>query len=824
VVALALAAGQTLAVADLNEAITPASATIQGHLAAGGLHSCAVLTTGEVQCWGANDEGQLGNGTVTAGTTPVGAVGITTAKAVSAGNSHSCALLTDGTVRCWGLASNGQLGDGTTGNPATRLRTAPVNVTGITGALAVTAGGFHSCAILGDGTVRCWGDDGSGQLGDGNSGDLSLTPKPVSGITSANPARAIAAGDSSTCALLADATVKCWGSNAFGQLGDGTTTSRATPVTVAGLPSPSDHAALALTVGYGHACVLLDDGTGRCWGDNTFGQLGQETPDADTNGIMDPSPVPLEVRHDADPDPLIEDLQPLEGITAVSAGEFHTCALIDDGSARCWGQNDRGQLGVDPDPLTDGFEDSTSALEVGGGFGGASAVTAGGQHTCAIVGAAVQCWGYNFYGQLGTSVGQSTVPVQVTAVQGATTVSVGAGFACALVDAKKSGEPACWGDNTDGRLGADLSAPNARLRVPVSGISSASAIDTGNGHACLIPAGSTGPRCWGSNANGQLGDGTNLGSAKPVAVAAGFDATAISTGGAFDTSERGHTCAVRPNQKVGCWGYNAYGQLGDTTTTDGNTPMTVQADIDPLSTSETLQDLDGVSAVTAGGFHACALASGTVWCWGANDDGQLGDGTTTERHWAVHVQTDTDPNVDVPLSGVVTIAAGHSHTCALLGDGRVMCWGANGAGQLGDGTTTGRHLPTQVDDITIGNPGKGITASPARSIAAGEAHTCARLEDDSLLCWGDNGFGQLGIGSTANASSPEVVFGPAPSAIPASARPVIRSISAGKHHTCAVYIDSTVYCWGDNSAGQLGDGVGAVRVSPATVTALAGSV
>src|SRR5687768_15787500 len=188
--------------AEQNEGTTAPGAAAQGRIAGGGLHSCAVLTSGVVQCWGSNDQGQLGNGTVTTSTTPV-ATGITTATAIAAGNNHTCALLTGGTVTCWGLDGNGQLGDGTTGASGTQLRLSPVSVGGgLTGVTAIAAGGFHTCGLLSNGTVRCWGDDGAGQIGDGVPGDRSLLPVAVPGITTANPATAIAAGEFHTCALL----------------------------------------------------------------------------------------------------------------------------------------------------------------------------------------------------------------------------------------------------------------------------------------------------------------------------------------------------------------------------------------------------------------------------------------------------------------------------------------------------------------------------------------------------------------------------------------------------------------------------------------------
>ena len=269
-----------------------------------------------LSCWGNNGYGQLGNGTTTDSSTPVTVTGITdrhrhhrrrrphvraarrrdrsscwgeqqlraarqrhhhvisdagigeprhtVAVAIAAGDAHTCALLSGGTIKCWGNGGYGQLGVG--GIVQTSTPMGPV--TGITSASAITAGDEHTCAVLADGTMSCWGNNSNGRLGDGTTAG-ALSPVSVSGIGTTTPAATTAtAGSEHTCALLSDATVRCWGDNFFGELGNGTNQPSSTPASVTGI------AAVAITAGSWHTCALLTAGTIDCWGDSGHGQLG----------------------------------------------------------------------------------------------------------------------------------------------------------------------------------------------------------------------------------------------------------------------------------------------------------------------------------------------------------------------------------------------------------------------------------------------------------------------------------------------------------------------------------------------------------------------
>ncbi len=249
-------------VADMNEtAVGSDNLSAQASITAGRNHTCALLATGAVKCWGHNASGQLGDGTTTDRLTPTAATGLASGvTAITTGRNHTCALLATGAVACWGYNPDGRLGDGSTTD-----RHTPTAVTGLpSDVTAITGGTRHTCALLGTGAVACWGDNNVGQLGDGSTTDRH-TPTAVTGLPS--DVTAITAGTEHTCALLGTGAVTCWGNNASGQLGDNTTTDRHTPTAVTGLAS----GVTAISAGHHHTCALLATGALTCWGWNGYG-------------------------------------------------------------------------------------------------------------------------------------------------------------------------------------------------------------------------------------------------------------------------------------------------------------------------------------------------------------------------------------------------------------------------------------------------------------------------------------------------------------------------------------------------------------------------
>ena len=355
-------------------------------------------------------------------------------------------------------------------------------------------------------------------------------------------------------------------------------------------------------------------------------------------------------------------------VKAISSGGGHTCALTAAGAVRCWGYNGVGQLG---DGTT---TPRLTPVQVSGLAGGVRAISAGANHTCALTaGGAVMCWGNNYPGLLGdgTTTNRLT-PVQVLGLgSGVQAISASENHTCALT---AGGAVRCWGFNGNGELG-DGTRTDRLTSVLVSGLGSGvQAISTGTSHSCALTTGG-GVKCWGYNSSGELGDGTTVNGLTVVqASGLGSGVQAISAGDSF-------TCALTTGGAVRCWGFNTSGQLGDGTRTNRQTSVQVSG----LGS--------GVQAISAGASHACALiAGGAVRCWGYNAAGQLGDGTATSRLTSVQVSG--------LHGGIQAVSAGWHHACALTTGGAARCWGSNVNGQLGDGTTTNRLIPVPVSGVS----------------------------------------------------------------------------------------------------------------------------
>jgi alpha-tubulin suppressor-like RCC1 family protein len=332
-------------------------------------YSCAVNLSGGAKCWGVNEIGQLGDGTNSSRDTPVDVTGLTGGMTgISTGDRVACGLTAAGGVKCWGDNEHYALGNSSFTMPTSNV---PIDVTDLsTGVTAIAAGEYHACALTATGGVKCWGDNGSGQLGSWAYG-FGKDPGDVLDLSSG--VKAIASGQTHSCALLKTGAVKCWGNNNNGRLGNDYAVDRPIPPTdVRGLSG----GVIAISAGDGHTCALMDTGAVKCWGKNNYGQLGDNT---NTD-----RPVPV-------------DVVGLNGTaTAIAAGGETTCALMDTGGVKCWGLNLAYQY--NGDVLSVLSPAAMTGLE-----SGVAAISVGLDHACALMtNGVVKCWGNNSDGELGT--------------------------------------------------------------------------------------------------------------------------------------------------------------------------------------------------------------------------------------------------------------------------------------------------------------------------------------------------------------------------------------------------------------------------------------
>jgi len=684
-------------------------------------HSCAVLGGGEVRCWGYNTMGALGDGTTVDSITPVAVTNINNAVSVTVDMSHSCALLNTGAVKCWGSNSRGQLGDGSIID-----RSTPVTVNTINNAVAVSAGWDHTCALLNTGAVKCWGGDATAPVtvaGIGNAVSLSsgsshscaalstgtvtcwnadnLTTTPIpSVVANLSGVASITSGVSHDCALLNTGAIKCWGDGRYGSLGNGGTTSSTTPVNVTGI---SD--AVAVSAGAWHSCAILTSGSVKCWGMNRYGELG------DGNGGYPGahSAVPVAVLglsnatavstgsnscvitsagaikcwgpNDSElqlgfgntsvgsPTPVT--IANLENAVAIEAAARHNCVLTNDGIVKCWGSADHDQLGNGSGTSTgiDGGRGSITPEVVTDLGSSAVSISAGWSHTCALLDTgAVKCWGNNDYGMLsGTSQSwSSAIPLTVTGVSNVASVSAGGDHSCARLN---TGSVQCWGSNGFGQLGNGTTARRSEGVVTVIGLTDAISVSAGSSHTCAIRT-SGAVQCWGNNYDGELGNGSfatvpPYGISHPVTVVGINNAVAVSAGVS-------HNCALLGDGTVKCWGDNQFGGLGNGTNVDSAIPVSVIG----------INNAVSISTAISNNSSCAVLNTGDVVCWGVNDNGQLGNGTTTSS------------NIPVPVLGIsnaISVNVGAWHSCALLATGAVQCWGTNERGVL---SLPSRYLPS----------------------------------------------------------------------------------------------------------------------------------
>ncbi len=700
----------------------------RAELATGADHTCAIRRDRTLWCWGANTVGQLGIGDSTdAQQSPVQVDGVWAS--VAAGHSHTCAIRDDGSLWCWGADDSGQLGNADAG-----AATTPTKIGTKTTWQRVSAGETHTCATQIDNTLWCWGSDASGQLGNADaSSGLQQEPSQVPGTTWFE----VSAGGAHTCALQTDGALACWGNGANGRIGDGETVDRTSPTNIASTGATWSR----VTAGRDHTCATRSDDTLWCWGANGTGQLG-------TSDAMERH-VPTEVIAPTGTE--WRDAQ-------LVAGNRSTCATA-AGALLCWGTLASSTITSAPTRI--GAETRWRRLAIGV------------NHWCASRDdRSIACWGSDASatgmlptGKLGygpydnnayalpPSDGVSAPDwIDIAASNGAqggfTTLT---GHTCAI---RADHSLWCWGNDAVHQLGIDTIMMNVGSPMRVGTESNWSSVAAGSRHSCATRADGT-LWCWGDDGTGQVGNGasTNATQVSPVRLNSDTDWTIV-------RSTRLHTLALKSNGAMYCWGFGS--RCGIEATSNVLSPTRI-----------------GTAAwktITAGTDTSCAIRSDDqLYCWG---NGEAGTGLVSATPL---------------LQGDATwswkaVAASEGYACAIRSNDELYCWGRNLSSRLGVGEGSSTYIT---------NTPRKVGTATWRAISTGQSHACGIQSDGSLWCWGDNAEGRLGIGTTGGTrSTPQRV----------GSQTNWASISASWPHSCATRTDGTAWCWGTDGSGELGNG------------------
>jgi alpha-tubulin suppressor-like RCC1 family protein len=679
---------------------------------------------------------------------------------VSSGMQHSCAILSDNSVACWGRNSYGEAGTGTI---SSEVKT-PTVVAGLTSVVALSVFGHSTCAAKSDGTVWCWGE-----MAFDREGGIAINDKLPQRVTGLADIVALTGSNSHACALERSGGVKCWGRNALGALGNAALNDPSyaggvvtTPVQVTAL---SD--AVQIAAGDNATCAILKTGGDvKCWGSGSKVGPGRHVPSASSQRVSYPVDVPN-----------------VTNAIRLSMSRNMSCANLADGSVKCWG------IGLYGQSSTTGVAETATVLT---GINNVTSLSLGDSHACALkTDGTVSCWGnYYWFAKLDADATQ-TAPTAIldgtgAALSNVMAISSGWGHTCA---AKEDGSVYCWGWNGQGQLGDGLlidrvaasPALTSNIGEPAVAMSS-SAIALGAATTCAVKSNKD-LTCWGSGSKGTLADGTNTPISLPTT-------NALNNGYSQLTLGSFHGCAVNAAGNVVCWGQGGQGQLGNGSNQNQNTPVLVKG----LNGQATLS---GVVSLSANSNVTCAVLppNGEVACWGQSINRFMGAAVTTNQNV---------PTLVPGLTGVMSVSLSYYSACALKADGTVQCWGNDFSGSIG------RYLFGQPFPYA---PGLVSGLTDAIGLSAGTSrHVCALKSNRTVVCWGNNSYGVLGISSNLYYYSFQ------PRLIPNVSN--VKALSSGDQLTCALDMAGGVKCWGNNDAGQLGGGIFQNYGSSSAVTVL----
>lgn len=631
------------------------SSTTWEMVAVGQVNSCGI-DAGKLYCWGNDDYGQVGNEATVGNIMAPAPVGLPSQwEYVTVGLNHSCGI-NAGQLYCWGRDNSGQVGNGATvGDILT-----PTLIDGSTTWEKVAAGSYHTCGIKAS-ELYCWGQDAYGQVGNGAATITNVTsPAPIG---SSNKWSDIGTGVAFTCGID-DGKLYCWGRDKYGQIGNGTTTGNISEPAQITISSSWQ----TIAVGGFHVCGI-DGGKLYCWGLDSSAQLGNGPVNLDVD-------APVQIGSSS----LWQ---------AVSAGHYHTCG-IDGGKFYCWGWDGDGQLGNGS---------ATGTLKTPTPFGGTNnwqVISAGANHTCGIEEGKLFCWGSDSNGQVGNgpATGSVSIPTRIGTSSSWQAVSAGFAHTCGIDDGKlycwgrdtngemgngpltgdvssptrigtsttwqavavgtyhscgiDDGKLYCWGNNSVGQIGHGLSGGIVAAPVQESRNSTTwESVTIGAFHTCGIDGGRL--YCWGSDTNGQLGNGAPAVALPDPSPVGGSDKWQAVDAGAH------HTCGI-DDGKLYCWGHHWHGQLGN-----GGAAVDVLAPVTPVSPSTAW------TAITANETHTCGIDGGRLYCWGNTEGGKVGNGVTS-------LSDVVTPYLVGASTTWSTISAGNFHNCG-LNAGALLCFG-----------------------------------------------------------------------------------------------------------------------------------------------------
>jgi alpha-tubulin suppressor-like RCC1 family protein len=723
-----------------------------GFINAGFTYSFFINKFGKSFGWGYNSAVNLGDNTNIAKVSPVliALYGLNkTFCQISGGTNHSLAIDKNGRAWGWGSAGQGRIGDN-----STTAKCYPVLVAGtIKTFCQISAGSNQSVAIDKNGRAWAWGLNGTGQLGD-NSTVSKLTPVSVLGAV--KTFCQITSGDTHSVTIDKNGRAWAWGGNNVGQLGDNSIVSKLTPVSVLGAVKTF----CQISTGNSSSFSLAIDKNGRvwAWGFNNQGQLGDNS--------IGSKRTPVSV------------LGAVKTFCKISTGQNHSLAIDKNGRAWAWGANGSGRLG------DNSIANRLTPVSVQGAVKTFCQIDAGGTHSVAIdKNGRVWAWGVNSSAEIGNNLAASKrTPVSVLgAVKTFCQITTANAYSIAI---DKNGRAWGWGYNSSGQLG-DNSIANRLTPVSVQGaVKTFCQIDAGGqgnvaefNHSLAIDKNGR-VWAWGYNASGQLGDNSIVSKRTPVSVLGAVKTFCKISGG------QSHSLAIDKNGRAWAWGGNASGRLGDNSIVSKLTPVSV------LGAVKTFCE------ITAGNAYSIAIdKNGRAWGWGYNLSGQLGDNSITSKLTPVSVQG--------AVKTFCKISGGQNHSLTIDKNGRAWAWGQNTSGQLGLGGIISVFTP-----VTITGATKTFCA-----ISAGDGFSTAIDKNGRAWAWGANNGGQLGDNSIVQKTSPVSVLGTVRTFCKITGGGVVNSSS----FTLALDKNGRAWSWGYNGVGQLGNNAVTSQLTPVSI-------